>query len=496
MGNWRGVTHDFQLSFEEQSTKPLKSPVPFPMGRLHIVRRSPQTKIPICNMNALQEPNAGEIALVDALDDVDTEAEAIACFENVLLLNGARPSQVQPLVAMLKTLSRFGRRMTTRDRPFYLTMLRYPEYKSMIDFWLREFCEHSKVGYVYYSFLRDAVEAFQTGFVWTDANTHPDDAEQIRLFMTSASDHVSTTAGPGAVILRRLSRFGRAREGSERRFSLAMLADPEQSAAANAWLHQFLVAEDPGPSLRTQIENLVQSLSDQVDVVGVWLAEKRSIPNTMDIAPQDRAAITDFMIRALDDGIAPTTAGTHAGVLQLLSWFGQKRQTDGRLFSLSMLTDPEQQQAADELIEDLRAAPGITSTYHLTRLRPAVKAFRDAHARTGSNRPQNTHPDDLEAIKLFMRAALDCGNWAHTAGQAAVILQAFSRFCRARATADQGFSLMMFFDPAQKQAGCDWQQKFLDHADTCRSHRERMETTMNSFLAGGCFRRRAHKAET
>ncbi|MGO6748414.1 hypothetical protein ACCS93_39695, partial [Rhizobium ruizarguesonis] len=57
--------------------------------------------------------------------------------------------------------------------------------------------------------------------------------------------------------------------------------------------------------------------------------------------PLDAQAIKAFMITALNHGTNPGTAGSHATVLQALSRFGRKTQTDDQPFSLTMLADPE-----------------------------------------------------------------------------------------------------------------------------------------------------------
>ncbi|MGO6748138.1 hypothetical protein ACCS93_38035, partial [Rhizobium ruizarguesonis] len=173
------------------------------------------------------------------------------------------------------------------------------------------------------------------------------------------------------------------------------------------------------------------------------------------IDPLDAEAIKAFMITALNHGTNPSTAGNHATLLQVLSRFGRKTQTPDQPFSLKMLADPEQRQAADRWVGMFRKAPDIGSGYQQNII-GAVKAFRAGHAQAR----EEDDPLDAQAIKAFMITAVNHGTNPSTAGSHATLLQGLSRFGRKSQTPDQPFSLTMLADPEQQQAADRWLRMF------------------------------------
>jgi hypothetical protein len=114
-----------------------------------------------------------------------------------------------------------------------------------------------------------------------------------------------------------------------------------------------------------------------------------STPNATNLGIKGKA--TAFMITALNHGTNPSTAGNQASLLLALSRFGRQNQTPERPFALTMLADPQQQEAADSWVQMFRNAPDTGSTYrqHFTS---TVKAFRAGHVQAGQMPNLNVLP--------------------------------------------------------------------------------------------------------
>ncbi|MGO6748067.1 hypothetical protein ACCS93_37630, partial [Rhizobium ruizarguesonis] len=367
-------------------------------------------------------------------------------------------------------LSRFGRKTQTDDQPFSLTMLADPEQQQAADRWLQMFGEAPDTASSNRKNIIGTVKAFRAGHVHVQAREDdPLDAEAIKAFMITALNHGTnpSTAGNHATLLQVLSRFGRKTQTPDQPFSLKMLADPEQQEAADRWLRMFGEEPDTGSSNREHLIGAVKAFR-----AGHAQAREKD-------DPLDAQAINAFIITALNHGTNPSTTGKHAKFLQVLSRFGRKTQTDDQPFSLTMLADPEQQQAADRWLRMFGEAPD-TASFYQKNIIGTVKAFRAGHVKAR----EKDDPLDAEAIKAFMITAVNHGTNPGTAGSHATVLRALSRFGRKTQTDDQPFSLTMLADPEQQQAADRWLRMFGKAPATASSNRKNLIGAVNAFRAG------------
>ena len=415
---------------------------------------------------AVKAFRAGYVQAREEGDPLD--AEAIKAFMISALNHGTNPSTAGNQAASLQALSRFGRENETLEQPFSLTMLADPQQREAADSWVQMFRAAADAASANRQKITGAVEAFREGYVQAREEGDPLDAEAIKAFMISALNHGTnpSTAGNQATSLLALSRFGRENEMLERPFSLMMLADPQQQQAADSWVQTFRDAADIGPTYRGHVAGAVKAFR-----AGYVQAREEG-------DPLDAEAIKAFMISALNHGTNPSTAGNQAASLQALSRFGRENETLEQPFSLTMLADPQQREAADSWVQMFRAAADTASGYR-RKITGAVKAFCAGYVQAR----EEGEPRDAAAIKAFMISALNHGTNPSTAGKQATSLLALSRFGRNNETLERPFSLMMLADPQQQEAADSWVQTFRAAADT-GSYRQNIAAAVKAFRAG------------
>jgi hypothetical protein len=394
------------------------------------------------------------------------DAKAIVIFVINAVTHGINPSTAASQGTTLQALSRFGRERETRERPFSLTMLADLEQTEAGELWVQEFCGAPETGTGYRQNANSAVKAFRTGHAQA-REQDPLDLAAIVAFMITAVTHgtLPSTAGNQAAPLQALSRFGRERETRERPFSLTMLADAKQTEAADRWVQEFRDAPETGKSYKQHVNGAVQAFRTG------YVQAQEDDP----LDPLDAEAIVAFVINALKHGTNPRTAGNQASLLQALSRFGRERETRERPFSLTMLADVKQTEAADRWVQEFRDAPETGKAYQ-QHVNGAVQAFCTGHVQA---REQN--PIDAAVVTAFMITALKHGANVSTAGNQAASLQALSRFGRQRETRERPFSLSMLADPEQTAAADLWVQEFRDASETRKSNRRKLPIAVKAL---------------